>query len=316
MSRTITDFVISEVDGLQLSTLSVIPDTAVVGIVQLVHGMCEYKERYLPFMEFLAENGYASVIHDHRGHGKSVRSKKDLGYMYGAGADGLLQDILTVNRYVRQESGNDLPLILFGHSMGALAVRAYAAMHDQTFDMLITSGTPAPNNAGAVVGKLLAKAEGMIRGRDHKSPLLAGIALGGYAKKFIREGSPSAWISSDPEVVRAYDESEYCGFLFTDDAFLTLFDLMKRAYDLKAWRCTKPGLPILVVSGSEDPCMGNKRSFSRMVNSFRDIGYRDVKGIVYREMRHEILNEREKDRVYRDILRFIRSKKTKIMEAH
>ena len=102
MSRTITDFIISEADGLQLSVLCVVPDTVTLGIVQLVHGMCEYKERYLPFMEFLADNGYAAVIHDHRGHGKSVRTKDDLGYMYGVGADGLLQDILTVNKYAHQ----------------------------------------------------------------------------------------------------------------------------------------------------------------------------------------------------------------------
>ena len=309
MSRIIQDFVISEVDGLHLSVLCVVPDTAVVGIVQLVHGMCEYKERYQPFMEFLADNGYVAVIHDHRGHGKSVRSKDDLGYMYGAGADGLLQDILTVNHYARQEFGNDIPYILFGHSMGALAVRAYTAIHDQTIDMLITSGTPAPNNAGAAVGKLIARAEGKIRGSSHKSSLLAGIALGGYSKKFIKEGSTSAWISSDPDVVRAYDESEYCGFLFTDDAFLTLFQLMKRAYDEKAWNCTKPKLPILVVSGADDPCMGNIKLFSHMVKSFRSAGYGDVKGKVYKNMRHEILNEQKKEKVYRDILHFIKMKK-------
>ncbi len=308
MSRTITDFIISEADGLQLSVLCVVPDTVTLGIVQLVHGMCEYKERYLPFMEFLADNGYAAVIHDHRGHGKSVRNKDDLGYMYGVGADGLLQDILTVNKYAHQEFGQDLPFVLFGHSMGSLAVRAYAAMHDQSFDVLITSGTPAPNGGGAAIGKVLAKLEGRVRGRRHKSSLLAGIALGGYAKKFIDEGSTSAWISSDPQVVRAYDESEYCGFLFTDDAFLTLFELMGRAYDEKAWNCTNPDLPILVISGAEDPCMGNMRLFSQIVKSLRYIGYRDVRGKIYKDMRHEILNEREKERVYRDILHFIRSK--------
>ena len=149
----------------------------------------------------------------------------------------------------------------------------------------------------------------MVRSSSHKSSLLAGIALGGYAKKFIKEGSTSAWISSDPEVVRAYDESEYCGFLFTDDAFQTLFQLMKRAYDEKAWKCTKPNLPILVVSGADDPCMGNMNLFSHMVKSFRSAGYGDVKGKIYKNMRHEILNEQKKEQVYRDILHFIKMKK-------
>ncbi len=92
-------------DGLEISCLAVVPelgrDEKYKGIIQIVHGMSEYKERYLPFMEYMAERKYVSVIHDHRGHGKSVRSKEDLGYMYGGGADAMLQDIHTVNCLIR-----------------------------------------------------------------------------------------------------------------------------------------------------------------------------------------------------------------------
>ena len=91
--------------------------------------MSEYKERYLPFMEYMAKRGYVCVIHDHRGHGKSVRAMDDLGYMYGGGADAILKDIEVVNREMHQQLP-DLPLILFGHSMGSLAVRAFARDHD------------------------------------------------------------------------------------------------------------------------------------------------------------------------------------------
>ena len=76
-------------DGLEISVMTCVPQTAPgvspKGIVQLVHGMCEHKERYIPFMEFLARNGYAGIIHDHRGHGESVRSREDLGYFYEGG---------------------------------------------------------------------------------------------------------------------------------------------------------------------------------------------------------------------------------------
>lgn len=73
---------ISEYDSLSLSVLWIVPDEEIKGVVQIAHGMSEHKERYLPFMEFLAEHGYASVINDHRGHGKSVRDKSELGYFY------------------------------------------------------------------------------------------------------------------------------------------------------------------------------------------------------------------------------------------
>ena len=127
MMRTIQYSFPSKADGLEISCLAVVPelgrDEKYKGIIQIVHGMSEYKERYLPFMEYMAERKYVSVIHDHRGHGKSVRSKEDLGYMYGGGADAMLQDIHTVNCLIRDHFP-ELPLILFGHSMGSLAVRA------------------------------------------------------------------------------------------------------------------------------------------------------------------------------------------------
>ena len=166
MIRTIQYSFPSKADGLEISCLAVVPelgrDEKYRGIIQIVHGMSEYKERYLPFMEYMAERKYVSVIHDHRGHGKSVRSKEDLGYMYGGGADAMLQDIHTVNCLIKDHFP-ELPLILFGHSMGSLAVRAYAAHHDDCMDMLIVCGSPS-YNALRPVGVALAKAEKAVFG--------------------------------------------------------------------------------------------------------------------------------------------------------
>ena len=90
---------LSEADTLEISVLCLMPEPGIKprAIVQLVHGMSEHKERYIPFMEYLTDKGYITVIHDHRGHGKSVSDKKDLGYMYGGGEDAMLKDVLTVN---------------------------------------------------------------------------------------------------------------------------------------------------------------------------------------------------------------------------
>ena len=60
----------SEADGLDISILAIVPEKQPYkGILQLVHGMSEYKERYLPFMEYMAKRGYVCIIHVHRGHG-------------------------------------------------------------------------------------------------------------------------------------------------------------------------------------------------------------------------------------------------------
>lgn len=297
----------SEADGLLISVLEVAPEKAPYkGIVQLVHGMSEYKERYLPFMEALAEAGFVSVIHDHRGHGKSVKEAKDLGYMYGGGAKALLCDIGTVNQKIKKKYPN-LSLTLFGHSMGSLAVRAFAAEHDQDIDMLIVCGSPSENPARAF-GAFLAKTEKRIFGARHQSKLIEALSFGSYAARFKREKSRNAWVCSDKAVYESYEKDPLCGFTFSDDGYLVLFELMKRAYDIKHWNCTKTKLPVLFVAGEEDPCIGNVRKFGKAVKAMRYAGYEDVRGKLYPGMRHEILNEKEKEQVYHDLIQYIQKK--------
>lgn len=307
MSRKYESSFVSEADGMNISVMAVLPDEKPYrAMVQIVHGMSEHKERYLPFMEYLAEKGYVTVIHDHRGHGKSVRSKGDLGYMYGGGAEAMLKDIGTVNRDIR-ERFPELSLILMGHSMGSLAVRAFAGKHDDCMDMLIVCGSPS-KNAARPLGEAIAHVEKRLFGARHKSKVLEALSFGSYAARFRDEKDKNAWVCSDAEAYKAYGESDLCGFTFTDDAYLALFGLMKEAYDVKNWRCTNPKLPVLFVSGAEDPCMGNVRQFAKAVQAMRSAGYLDVKGKLYPGMRHEILNEKEKERVYHDLVVYMKQK--------
>lgn len=299
---------LSEADALEISVLCIMPDEGKKcrGIIQLVHGMSEHKERYIPFMEYLAERGYITVIHDQRGHGKSVFEKNDLGYMYGGGAEAMLQDIMTVNSEIRRNFP-ELPLILFGHSMGSLAVRAFAAEHDDRMDMLIVCGSPSENKARPL-GRAIAVIEGKIFGSRHRSKVLEVLSFGTYAAKFQKEKNKNAWICSDPEVYRAYSESELCGFTFSDDAYIALFDLMKKAYSVRNWKCRKHDMPILFISGADDPCLGNVRQFAHAVQNMRKAGYTDVRGKLYPNMRHEILNEKEKEKVWQDIVAYAKKK--------
>lgn len=307
MYKRFESFFSSEADGLDISVMAVLPqEEPYRGIVQLVHGMSENKERYLPFMEFLAGEGFVTVIHDHRGHGKSVKEKKDLGYMYGGGAEAMLQDIHTVNKMAR-EKFPALPLVLFGHSMGSLAVRAYASEHDECIDMLIVCGSPSKNPARAL-GMGIAHLEKAFFGARHKSKVLETLSFGSFAARFRGEHDPGAWICSDKKTRKEYSESEFCGFTFTDDGYIALFSLMKKAYRIKDWKCTNRKMPVLFLAGADDPCIGNVRGFAKAVQAMREAGYLDVKGKLYQGMRHEILNETEKKLVYHDIAVYLKRK--------
>ena len=178
---------------------------------------------------------------------------------------------------------------------------------DSCVDMLIVCGSPSENKA-RILGKAIATAEGKVLGYRHKSHVLESLSFGSYVWKFRKEGNKNAWTCSDPAVYQAYTDSELCGFTFTDDAYIALFDLMKKAYDIHKWSCKNPRMPVLFISGAEDPCLGNVRKFAGAVHAMRRAGYLDVKGKLYPGMRHEILNEKGKERVWRDVVIYMKKK--------
>lgn len=295
----------SAFDGLELEIMAVMPDrdTPVKGVVQFSHGMCENKERYEPLMEYLCDRGFACVIHDHRGHGNSVKSAEDLGYTYDGGAESMVRDLYQITKMMKRHWKN-VPFIMIAHSMGTLVARSYLKQYDQELDLLILSGIPAKNHA-LLAGKIIAAAEKVFFGGRHRSKLLEALSFAPFIKKFRKEKSRSTWCCSDPEVVRAYEESPLCGFTFTADAYLTLFGLMKRTYSHLRWQCSKPGLPILFLSGADDPCMHNVRGFKHALDHLRCQGYWNVRGKLYPGLRHEIFNERGKEEIYEDVYCYI-----------
>ena len=149
---------ISKYDQVRIHGICLIPDKP-IAVLQMVHGMNEYKERYLSLMEKMAEKGYITVMHDNRGHGESVMDKKDIGYCYASMEKGYVEDIYNVTVYLRR-CYPELPLVLYGHSMGSLGTRAYLQKHDDAIDGLILSGSPCyfpfvP--VGSVVVRILAR---------------------------------------------------------------------------------------------------------------------------------------------------------------
>ncbi len=293
----------SKQDGLMLSVLCTVPDGECKGVVQLVHGMAEYKERYLPFMEVLAQEGYAAVIHDHRGHGASRRARTDRGYLYGAGAEGLLQDTRLITLYI-QSKWPKKPVILFGHSMGSMVARCLLQRRDDPYAALVLSGCPG-ENAAAPFGILLARLLCLYKHGNYPSALLNAISFGGHAAKFRNEQKAYAWLNSSKEAVEAYEADPECGYLFTPDGFLGLYELMSQTYDTDAYYCGNPNMPILFLSGEDDPCYYTEKKFYRAAADLVQAGYEHVSCKRYPGMRHEILNEPGRDEVYRDILTFL-----------
>lgn len=287
-------------DSLKISVLIATPAQPPRAIVQLVHGMCEYKERYIPFMQFLAENGFAVVIHDHRGHGKSVKSVDDLGYFYEGGYSAAIDDAHAVTTLIKVRYPS-LPLYLFGHSMGSMIVRSYAKRYDHELAGLIVCGCPS-YNSGSSIGQRVAAHAAKLHGDHYRSAKIQQLAFGTYNRRFDNPQSPNAWVCSDTAVVARYDADPLCNFIFTANGFYNLFGVMQDAYSRDGWQMAHPQMPVWFISGADDPCLISPRKFAAAIENMRKVGYTNVTARLYPNMRHEILNETDKQTVWNDIL--------------
>lgn len=293
----------SQSDGLDLDITIFIPQTEIKGIVQISHGMAEHKERYFEFMKFLSGQGYLTIIHDHRGHGKSVKDKEDLGYFYDNTATYIVEDLYQITNYIKKLYPNK-KVILFGHSMGSMVVRKYIKKYDKDIDKLIICGSPS-KNPYAKMGLNLAKITEKIKNEKYRSRLIQNLAFGNYNKSFKEASSINSWICKNQRIVQEYDKDELCGFLFTVNGFQNLFNLMIDIYDKKHWFLNNKELPIFFIAGSNDPVIINNKKWLESQDFLREIGYKNIRNRLYSGLRHEVLNEENKEEIYQDILKFI-----------
>lgn len=286
-------------DGLYIHGLIIEPKNKPEGIVQILHGMSEHKERYINFMKYLSDNGYVCVIHDHRGHGKSISSNNILGY-FGNDNNILVEESYKVTKYIKKKY-NDLNITLFGHSMGSLVARAYIQKYDSEINGLVLSGTPTYNPLSKI-GIILANVICTLEGEKKHSKLLNTLSVGSYNKGFILKNE---WLSFNKENILNYNEDKLCGFVFTNNGFKMLFKLLDNVYKKKKYEVNNQNLPILILGGKDDPVIGSQEKFEHLHNFLLTLGYENIKTKLYSNMRHEILNENKKQSVYKTILTFI-----------
>ena len=268
-------------------------------VIQLVHGMLEYIERYLPFCEYLTSKGFIVVGHDHLGHGQSVNTPEDLGYFGEPDPNQLLiQDIHSLRNITMQKYPN-LPYFMCGHSMGSYLLREYLYLSSDGLSGAIIMGTGTISGCTSFMGLKFCKILSCCKGQRHRSSFVKKIVFeSGPYKHFNLQDENRSWITSDPEQARLYNDDQKMKFDFTLNGYMGLIEATKISNDSSSAEKINKDLPLLFVSGSNDPVGDNGAGVRKAYDLMVKGGVKDVSIKLFEGDRHEILNEKNREEVF------------------
>ncbi|WP_438856118.1 alpha/beta fold hydrolase [Agromyces sp. M3QZ16-3] len=257
-----------------------VPDP--IAVVQLVHGVGEHIGRYGALVEALNSAGYSVWADDHRGHGQTGFEQHggDLDRMGRLGPGGLraaIHDVHLFTGVIRETEGDEVPLVLLGHSWGSLMAQILLERHPHDWDAVVLTGTayrtPIHMNSGDL-------------NRRHRHLGTTGLE----------------WLSRDPAVAEAFVADPYT----TAVPLQELFGLIEAARLLgRPGRNLPEELPLLIMVGSDDS-LGGEKSALKLANAYASRGrLADVTLTVYDGARHEIFNETNQEEVRGDLIRWL-----------
>jgi alpha-beta hydrolase superfamily lysophospholipase len=287
----------------RLHAVRYLPEDAenIRGVVQIVHGMAEYFERYEEFAQFLTDRGFVVTGEDHLGHGGSVEKDGKFGYFCEQDpATVLVRDAHRLKKNT-QALFPGVPYVIMGHSMGSFIVRNYMFRYGTGISAAIVMGTGMQPKALVKVSKAVAALQQLFCGSEHVSHFIDRLAFGGYNKEVQDPRTPFDWLSRDTERVDKYMEDPLCGFVFTVNGFRTLFELLDRLNRQENVERIPKALPVYMVSGTADPVGDYGRGVNRAYDSLKGAGMENVSLKLYDGARHELLNELNRSEVMQDI---------------
>lgn len=295
----------------EIHTIEWKPEGEVKAVLQLCHGMVEYIRRYDEFAEFMCSRGYYVVGNDHLGHGKSVQSKSEYGFFnekYGNAC--VIGDMHTLRQRTMKKYP-DVPYFILGHSMGSLLVRQYIQLYGNGLSGAVLLGVVSDQKKAVLLcGKRLCRLMAAFRGWHFRSRFIDGMVLGSYNKKFKPARTRADWMTSDREHLDAYVADPLCSFVFTVNAYYSMFTGMLNMEKKESIYMIPKTLPILFASGTDDPVGNFGKGVRKIYEQYKAAGLQDVTLRLYAGDRHELLNETDRQQVYQDLFDWLEEKRT------
>lgn len=272
-------------------------------IVHIAHGMGEHAARYNWTASKLAQAGYEVNANDHRAHGHTADVLGDFGE---DGWNRTITDLYEIIQDLKAKHPGK-PVILFGHSMGAMLSQQYIAKYGNTLDAVILSGSPGAGSKFQMwLVHTIARFERWRVGGQAESALLQGLLFGSSNKDFDDEPDATGyeWLSRDKAQVRLYVDDPMCGFVPCPRSICDLFAAERANWKKKMINQIPLDLPMYLFSGSADPVHNGMKNINRLLDSYRNHGLNPVTHF-YTEGRHEMLNETNRDAVIEDVLSWL-----------
>lgn len=230
-----------------------------------------------------------------------MKDKKDLGYFYTDDTNFIIDDLYDVTKYIKKKFPNK-KLYLFSHSMGTLVARGYMQKYDNEIEKIILCGTPTKNpfTPFAIFMAYVFKIIGMGK---KTNKILNHLTFASYNKGYNTENE---WLSKNSENISIYNDDELCGFIFTTNGFINLYKLLERAFEPQKYEVKNKKLDIFLIAGKNDLVIQSEQKFKNIEQFLNKLGYKNIKSKLYPDLRHEILNEKEYEQIYEDVLEFLK----------
>lgn len=281
------------------------PDAEVKAVLQISHGMIEMIMRYDHFARFLNTKGILVIGNDHLGHGETAGCDEDLGYFCPKNmSETVVKDLHSVTEYAKKEYP-DVPYFLLGHSMGSFMARRYLMTYGKELTGAVIVGTGAQKKQDLLMGKIVSSFIQLFKGARHRSMFMKNASFGSFNERFKRDAHSCAWLTRDEKVWEFCANHKYCNFVFTINGYKTLFDVLSFIQKRENIAKIPKKLPIFMVAGSDDPVGDYGVDVQKIYEIYKQTGIEDICIKLYENDRHEILNELDKDVVYRDIYNWL-----------
>ena len=274
--------------GADLPCLICSPETLPCMVLQITHGMTGHISRFIEVAKELTLYGIVVAGFDLRGHGENP-SVYDTATFGTSGWDDSVRD-MHYFRMMLEERFPGLPLYMMGFSLGSFLLREYLGIYrNPNGVILIGTGTQSPLLL-SILMKILEREIGKV-GFNRSSPLVKKLSFETYNRKFKSPETDADWLCSDRKQLQAYLSDPLCRGAISAGLLYQLLESMKRCSTKASYRNWDKAMPILMISGKDDPVGNMGTGVTQVMRKMKQAGLKNVQLILYPHARHDVLHE-------------------------